>query len=158
MQIKIPLLTISERTTLGGMTDVFEDAVFFLEQQTGSVSPLLLFEPVKESRIPSQKSSVSEAPEELLVVALDETISQAVFQALKRVEAREPSYPTEQKRKSFKLKENTPLKSVFRQMAEMPLTVFSISSPVEAEAASIFFLRTAFTVSVFRHEIELPIE
>jgi len=117
----------------------------------------LLFEPLRDSRIPSQRPSVSETPKELIVVSIEPTITKAVLDALRRVEAREPEYPSETKRRTLKLKENTPFKGVFRQMAEVSLTVFSINPPEEAEAISIFFLRTPFTVSEFRKEIEVPI-
>ena len=93
MHIQIPLLPISERTTLGEMSIVFENAIAFLEQQTGVIPPLLLFEPLEESHIPSQQVSVSEAPEEILVIAITQTVREAVFHALQRVEAREPEYP-----------------------------------------------------------------
>ena len=40
----------------------------------------------------------------------------------------------------------------------MPATVFSLTMPCEdGEPGTIFFLRTAFTISEFRREIEEPI-
>jgi len=49
----------------------------------------------------------------------------AALQALKRVEVWEPEIRVEQKT-SLKLKENTPLKAMFRKMSEMPISAFSI--------------------------------
>jgi hypothetical protein len=154
MQIQIPLLPISERIRMDEFTAVFENTVNFLYKKFGTVPPILIFEPLAESYLSSAKPYVSEAPEELVVASIGENTTEAIFQALKQVEEREPQYPSESKRKSLKIKDNTPLKNLFRQMAEMPLTVFSFSVPAEADSVSIFFLRTAFTVSEFRREIQ----
>jgi hypothetical protein len=153
-QVQIPLLPISERTRIDELTGVFEFTINYLNEQFGNVPPVLIFEPLSESYISSAQPSVSEAPEELLVATVFPATTQAIFQALKRVEEREPKYPPDQKRKLLKIKENTPLKNLFRQMTEMPLTVFSISPPPGADSVSLFFIRTPFTVSEFRREIQ----
>jgi len=149
MQIRI--LPVSERTTWGELPEVFE-ATFTFYEKNGEVPPLLVFESCEEPLIPSEVPS--EAPEELIIVSLESSVKQEVFQALKRVEAREPEYPTEHSQKSLKIKDNTPLKSIFRQMTEMPVTVFSM--PLlndDPDAICIFFIRTAFTISEFRREL-----
>jgi len=74
------------------------------------------------------------------------------------VEAREPKLPANPKAKRLRFKDNTPLKNVFRQMGELPATVFSLTFPNNGlDSGTIFFLRTAFTISEFRRETERPI-
>ncbi|HEY5043661.1 MAG TPA: hypothetical protein VIK53_16940 [Verrucomicrobiae bacterium] len=144
-------MPISERITWGELPDLFE-ITFTVYEQNGEVPPLLVFEPCEEPLIPSEVPS--EAPEELLILSLESSVKQEVFQALKRVETRETEYPKEHSQRSLKIKDNTPLKSIFRQMAEMPVTVFSM--PLlddDPDAISIFFIRTAFTISEFRREL-----
>jgi hypothetical protein len=70
----------------------------------------------------------------------------------------EPNYPGRPAPEGLEIEENTPFKSIFRQMADMPATVLSFSLPPDSgELATIFFIRSAFTVSQFRREIERPI-
>lgn len=108
--------------------------------------------------MPGFKPTLSEAPEELVVFALGQMVRNAVFEALERVAEREPKI-ADRTVKLPKFKENTPLKSFFRQMAEMPATVFSLTFPDDSpDSATIFFLRTPFTVSEFRREMHRPIE
>ena|ERR1035441_2939851 len=157
-QVQIPVLPISERTTWGEIPEVMEAVVTAFEERTGTVPPLLIFEPHEESRIPSPAPTPSDAPEELVVVAVGQVVREAVFEALRRVEAREPNIPVNPKAKLPKFKDNTPLKSFFRQMAAMPATVFSLTFPDDApDSGTIFFLRTAFTISELRREMNRPI-
>ena len=157
-QVQIPVLPISERTTWGEIPEVMEAVVTAFEERTGTVPPLLIFEPHEESRIPSPAPTPSDAPEELVVVAVGQVVREAVFEALRRVEAREPNIPVNPKAKLPKFKDNTPLKSFFRQMGELPATVFSLTFPDDGpDSGTIFFLRTAFTISEFRRETERPI-
>ena len=123
---------------------------------TGEGLRLIMVEPMEESRIPDYEPGL--APDELLVVAVDPVVRQAVFEALKRIEPREPISPQEHTVRTPKIEENTRLRSIYRQMADMPATVFSLTLPCEdGEPGTIFFLRTAFTISEFRREIEKPI-
>lgn len=138
---------------------VMESIIDAYEQQTGDFPPLLLFEPGPESRIPGAMPKVPESPEHLVVIAVGQPIRSVVFEALDRVAKREPQPDANNKPKRLKFKDNTPLKSFFRQMAEMPATVFSITFPDDGpDAGTIFFLRTAFTISEFRREVQQPIE
>jgi len=119
---------------------------------------MLIFEPLEHSNIPGYQPTISQAPEELIIVTVISAVRDATFAALARVENFEPKPPGDKPTKPMKIKENTPLKSIFRQMAAMPATVFSFSFPQDdGEPATIFFLRTAFTISQFRREMERPI-
>ena len=159
MQFQIPCFPVSYRTTFEELPDVFEIFISSAEEQTGSCPPLLIFEPHPEWPTYGRLPVISEAPEELVVVALEPSVRAACFQALDRVAEREPPYPSHPPKKTFKFKSNTPLKSFFRKMAEMPMTVFSFPFPDdEPDSIHIFFLRTPFTVSEFRREITQPIE
>lgn len=157
-QVQIPCLRIPNRTTWGEVPTIMQLAGESCEAQTGSVPPMLIFEPYEESRLPHLKAKPSDVPEELIVMALGQMMRQAALDALERVAAREPNVSS-QAPKSMKIKPNTPMKSIFRQMSEMPATVFSITSLDDngEGGSAIFFLRTAFTVSEFRREIQLPI-
>lgn len=155
-QFQIPCFPISERTTWSELPDVFDAVADALPEE--SFPPLLLFEPHPETKFPHQVPVMSEAPEELLIVAVLPDVRAACFRALERVEGREPKLADENPRKSLKFKDNTPIKSFFRQMAEMPATVVSLTFPDDSpDAATIFFLRTSFTISEFRREIQEPI-
>jgi hypothetical protein len=135
-----------------------EAVVTAFEERNETVPPLLIFEPCEESRIPGPAPTPSDAPEELVVVAVGQVVREAVFEALERVEAREPNIPVNPKRKVPKFKDSTPLKSFFRQMAALPATVFSLTFPDDGpDSGTIFFLRTAFTISEFRREVQRPI-
>ena len=153
-QIQIPLLPISEKTRMDELQGTFLYSLNYLHEKFGQAPPVLLFEPLSEVNLSSSQPTLSKTPENLLVASIFPSVTESIFQALKTVEAKEPPYPSDQKRKAIKLKENTPLKNLFRQMAEMPLTVFSVTVPAEAESVSIFFLRTAFTIGEFQKEIQ----
>jgi hypothetical protein len=118
---------------------------------------LLLFVPRPEERIQSTRPAAPVPSDALIAVTFGEAMREVVFQALKRVEVREPEQRTEQKG-SLKLKENTPVKAVLGKMSEMPVTVLSFSVGEGGDdAMSVVFLRTAFTVNEFQREMEKPI-
>jgi hypothetical protein len=157
-QEQIPQLPVSEKTTWGELPDLLGAAVQVCEEKFGGCPPVLIFQPIEQSNFPGYQPTISQAPEELIVVTVIPRIRDAAFAALERVEAREPKHPGGPPPKMPKIKDNTPFKSVFRQMAAMPATVFSISlTQDDGENATIFFLRTAFTISEFRREMERPI-
>ena len=86
----MPILPISERTKLGGIMKVVDGILAMAERRGGSVPALLLFEPVKESGNPAARAAAPGAEAELVVLAFGHAMRDLVFQALKRVEAREP--------------------------------------------------------------------
>ena len=155
-QTKIPCFPISEQTTWSEIPAVISAVVDVWANATGESLRLLIVEPMEESDIADYEPGL--VPEELLVIAVDPVVRQAVFEALKRVESREPAFPHQQTVKTPKIEENTPLKSIYRHMADMPATVFSVTLPgANGEPGTVFCLRTAFTISEFRREIEKPI-
>jgi hypothetical protein len=160
MQFQIPCFPLSYRSTWAELPEILEIFMSGVEERTGTSSPLLVFEPHPDWPDYGPLPFISEAPEELVVVALEQSVRAACFRALERVESREPKYAGHTpSKKPLKFKENTPIKSFFRQMAEMPVTAFSITFPDDGpDAISIFFLRTPFTVSEFRREMHKPIE
>ena len=159
MQFQIPCFPISYRTTFAELPEVFDIFISSAEEQNGSCPPFLIFEPHPEWPSYGPLPVISDAPEELIVAAWMPSIREACFQALERFEVREPEYPNHPtSKRRLKFKENTPIKSFFRQMTEMPATVFSLTFPDDGpDSISIFFLRTPFTVSEFRREIAQPI-
>lgn len=160
MQFQIPCFPLSYRTTCAKLPELFEVATEELEERTGMFPPLLIFEPHPDWTEDDPLPLISDAPEELIVVALEQQVRAACFQALGRIEDREPKNPLRRSsNQRLKFKENTRIKSVFRQMNEMPITVFSLTFPDDGpDAISIFFLRTPFTISEFRRELLKPIE
>ena len=159
MEMQIPCLPISERTTWIDLPDRFMEFLEAVEEQTGLCPPMMIFEPQPDPRVPGHRATVSEAPEELVVVAVGSEVRAACFQALERVAEREPKLPPDHPVKSLKVKGNTPLKSFFRQMTEIPATVISLTlSADDPDAPTVFFLRTPFTVSEFRREMNTPLE
>jgi hypothetical protein len=157
-QEQIPQIPVPENTTWGELPELVGAAVQICEEKFGGCPPVLIFEPIEQSNIPGYQPTISQAPEELIVVAVIPQIRDAALAALERVEASEPKHPGGPPPKLPRIKDNTPFKSIFRQMAAMPATAFSISFPQDdGENATIFFLRTAFTISEFRREMERPI-
>ncbi len=148
--IQIPVLPISERDVLEDLRPFFADVLEMLDRKN-MPAPVLLFEVCEDDRRrPGEELKMSDAPERMVVFAAAE-FRDAVMKALKAVESREPRVPQNPSRR-IKLKGNTPLKSVFRQMAEVPITVFSMTDADFREATT-FFLRTAFTITELRKEL-----
>ena len=158
MQLQIPYFPISDCSTVAELPDYMEIFLGDVEEKTGSFKPLLILEPHPESSFHGGIPRMSEAPEELVIMAFDAEFRAACFQALERVEEREPMFPSHPQKKSLKFELNIPIKALFRKMADMPITVFSLTLQEEGpEVLSIFFLQTPFTVSEFRREIALAL-
>jgi hypothetical protein len=154
-QQKTPILPVSEKKPWREIPYVIAAGIGFCEDLFGARPTLLLYEPIGSPNSPGYEPATSEAPEELIVVALTPQEREATVAALKRVEPLEPKFPDRPAPKPPKIKDNTPFKSIFRQMADMPATVLSFSLPPDSgELATIFFIRTAFTISQFRRELE----
>ncbi len=160
MQIQIPCYPISYKSTWAELPEIVEEFSNHTMEMMGHDSPLVLFEPVPDWPAYGQPPTISEAPKEMIVIAVLQAVRDACFQALERVAEREPKVPSHTPtRTSIKAKGNTPMKSFFRQMEQAAITVFSVSIPDDGpDAITIFFLRTPFTVSEFRREIARPIE
>jgi hypothetical protein len=90
-QTKIPCFPISGMTTWSEIPMVISVVVDVWANTKGEALRLLIIEPMEESRIPDYEPGL--APEELVVVAVDPVMRQAVFEALERIEPREPVYP-----------------------------------------------------------------
>jgi hypothetical protein len=151
-QAQYPVLPLSERETFGDFTAQLED-VFTLLEGKGMAGPILLFEVCEDDRWrPAEHLTLSAAPERMVIVSLAKEVSTAVFKALEAVAEREPRIPQSRNAK-VSLKPNTPLKSVYRQMAAIPITVFSLTLGNDADDATIFFLRTPFTIGELQKEL-----
>lgn len=157
-KIKIPGIPISEETECHEILDIIEEILTLMSRETDSFSPLLLLEPQPESEVASANASPSEAPEELIVVAIEQEVRNHCFKGLEQVEKYEPKYPQNIDSRTMKITPNTSFKSLFRKMTELPLTAFSLTLPDDgADAMTFFFLRTAFTISLFIQELQKPI-
>ena len=153
-QIPIPAFPIEDGAALCDFPDIFGIFVTAFEERYGEPPPMLIFEPHPtwdSGYIPS----ISDAPEELIIVALDSYTQNACFQALEHVEDREPKLEYAQDKLSVSLSGETLVREIFSQMSDIPITVFSVTSPkIGEDTISVFFLRTPFTVSEFRREFE----
>lgn len=85
------------------------------------------------------------------LLSADEGVGRAMRAALAEVEKREPAAGA-RPRIDITMKGNTPLKQVYRRMADYPITVLSISWADDPNM-TLFFLRTAFTISEMQKEI-----
>ena len=155
-QVKVPIVPVPDRTK-------FEDFLSYSEQmwerfckETGQVSPIMIFEPCDAPRFPTELPAASEAPEELIICAVGREARQMIRAALDEIEKREPHLPKNHLF-NFKLKPNTPLKAIFREMAASPLTVFSFAFAEDGPDSGImFFIRTGFTVNELRRAFTQP--
>jgi hypothetical protein len=156
-QVKIPCFPMPETTEWNEIATAIDLTVQAYSIATGEGLSLLIYEPV-ESVSAMSDYVPSEAPEKLIVIAVFPEIREAIFGALKEIETREPKIGRDEPVAMPKLTGTTTLRTVFRHMEEMPATVLSFTVPCEEdEPGTIFFLRSAFTISEFRREIEKPI-
>ena len=151
MQFTIPCLPLPFSVTMEDFADWMESAFERIEADTGQVVPIILFEPRDwPKHLPPPP--VSTAPDAMIVVPIMPEIIAHCFRSLKEVEKREPQ--RERGIFNVKIKGNTPMKSIFRQMAAASVSVFSMSGKED----STFFLRTHFTISEFLKEVAKPVE
>ena len=154
MQFTIPCFPLSERTTMADLMEHAGMAWDAFERQTGQTAPLLLFQPLPEWPQYQEVPKVSKEPEQLIVIAAMPQIVTHCLNGLAEVEKREPQYKQEARHRRIKINFKTPMKNLFRQMADIPLTVFSMNYP----EGSVFFLRTRFTIAEFLREVEKPVD
>jgi hypothetical protein len=153
-QVRIPIRPISERTRLGNFPDVLANIIEVAERRGETVPTLLLFEPVKEGGNPAAIAASTTSA--LVVVTFGQEMRTMTFEALKRVEAREPEFPRNVEQKPPRLEYDASLKIIFREMAAAPMTVFSLTLSDDEDATTLFFVRTAFTVGELIRELEVP--
>jgi len=110
---KIPQIPVSEKTTLGEIPELLAATVRICEERFGGCPPMLIFEPIEQSNIPGYQPTVSQAPEELILITVMPVVRDAAFAALKRVDLREPKRTDGKTPEIPKIKENTPFKSIF---------------------------------------------
>ena len=153
---QVPVLPIPESTCFADIAEYCEATIDLFTKKGAKIHPVLLFEVVGAPRGGSGKIELSAAPERMLIVVVEKETRNALLEALRRVEKREPKMRDPNRQARIKIKDNTPIKSIFKQMAAIPFTVFSITF-AEDMANSVFFLRTAFTISELQKEIQATV-
>lgn len=155
-QIGIPCVAIRDSVRWGDFIDLLEDFVTAYVNDTDITPPMFMVEPQPPDSFTSP-FAISEAPEELIVATFSDDILQACYAALEIISTREPKI-TAQKSTRLKFKANFSMKRIFHQMAEIPITVFSVAANSDSTEAglSLFFIRTPFTISEFKREIQRP--
>src|SRR5205823_4607542 len=93
----------------------------------------------------------SESPDRMVVRAFETKGRDAIAGAIVRVKARLPVEPLK-KKLAVTTKENTPLRNIFKQMAELPLREFNVGT-VEDKGGMLFFLYSKEMVAGFRTEL-----
>lgn len=142
--VRIPCFPVSERSTLPDLPEMIDRWIQRYEEETGVILPAVILTPRPECKFTGHLIPVENAPEQMLVITMEPALQDASFRALEEVQKIEPSGGKLAPRKIPKFKDNTPLKSVFRQMEESAITVFSLTMAGEdgrASATTIFFLR-----------------
>jgi len=81
-QEQIPQLPVSEKTTWGELPDLLGAAVQICEEKFGGCPSVLIFQPIEQSNIPGYQPTISQAPEELIVVTVIPRIRDAALRAL----------------------------------------------------------------------------
>ena len=150
----VPCFPLPYSAPMMEMGEWMHSAFERIERDTGQTVPVILFEPHPDWQTYRPAPAVSPAPQALIVIPIIPAVTAHCFRALAEVEKREPAVEHCLGPARIKLKGNTPMKSIFKQMAAVPLTVFSFND----EETSIFFLRTRFTISEFLREFEKPVE
>ncbi len=148
-QYQVPILPMSEKTTLGESGEFIAGCIDLLEERGTPMQPVMVFAVVAG---PLQRAFLAHAIDAMLLVILDAKIRDAVMEALSRVEMREPKPQATPETRKIKFKDNTPVKSIFKQMAAQSMTVLSLTFTEDLNG-SFFFLRTPFTISEFLKEL-----
>jgi hypothetical protein len=151
-QIQIPLIPIPDDIRFGDLGELFLGTLDHLEKNGIGPFPVLIYEVCDPPDRPDELVEPSQAPERVIAISISDTSRDSLMRSLAEVEKREPPYPTPANTIRINLKDKTPLRSIFKQMAAHPLTVFSITLPEKA-AGTLFFLRTAFTISELQKEL-----
>lgn len=151
-QIQIPLIPIPDDILFGELGELFLGTLDNLEKNRIGPFPVLIYEVCDPPDRPDEQIEPSQAPERVIAISITNDSRDALMRALAEVERREPPYPNPRKPVKINLRDNTPLRSVFKQMAALPLTVFSMTQP-DQDAGTLFFIRTAFTISELQKEL-----
>lgn len=150
-QIQTPVIPIPDNTRFEEIPSLCEVCINAMESGKLPMVPVMLFEICDAPQWRHLKLTQSHAPERMLCVAADPGITKAMMAALAEVEKREPKLG-DRERLDIDIKPKMPLKQIYKRMAEFPVTVLSLAFESES-GITLFFLRTAFTISEVQKEI-----
>lgn len=150
-QIQTPVIPIPDNTRFEEIPSLCEVCINAMESGKLPMVPVVLFEVCDTPQWRHLKLTQSLAPERMLCVAGDDGIRRAMMAALAEVEKREPKIEGRQ-RVDIDFKPKMPLKQIYKRMAEYPVTVLSLTFDQES-GMTLFFLRSAFTISEMQKEI-----
>lgn len=149
--VTFPVLALSEKITFGELPELFKRTAQQLAAQK-LPNAILLLEVCAAPQWVHGTIKPSENPERMIIMAFEPKSRDAIAQALEVVKKRQPPPLKQKARANITAKPNTPLKSIFRQMGEIPLTMFSLTHSNNPES-SLFFIQTAATIAEFRREL-----
>lgn len=150
-QVQVPIIPIPDNARFGEMPSICEVVLESMEKGRTPTFPVMLLEVCDTPTWRHEKLPQSASPERMVCIAVDPKSRDAIMAALAEVEKREPASVPRPK-VDFTLKGNTPMKQIFRRMADLPITVLSLTAQDDFDA-TIFFVRTAFTISELQKEL-----
>lgn len=152
--VSLPILAISEKATFDELPTLFAETVKGLGARKIS-NALLLFEVCVAPEWAHGQLKPSANPTRMIVMTYNVVVRDAVAKALSAVGARETPRPLA--RATLKVKGNTPLNNLFKQLEEVPLTMFSMTNQ-KNPASTLFFVRTPETIAEFKRELaQIPL-
>jgi hypothetical protein len=149
-QVSFPIFALTDKTLFGELPALFTATVKRLTaQKLGNA--ILLYEVCDAPEWAHATVKPAETPDRMVIMAFKAPSSEAITNAILNVKSRLPQ-EAPKKKLHIVAKENTPLRNIFKQMSEIPLTEFNIT-PGDAPESKLFFLRTPELVAEFRNEL-----
>lgn len=149
-QVSFPIFALTDKTLFGELPKLFEATV---KRLMGQKMPhaILIYEVCDAPEWAHGTVKPAANPDRMVIMAFRpegrDAIANAILNARNRVPQEAPK-----KKLHITAKETTPLRNIFKQMSEIPLSEFNIT-PSEAPDARLFFLRTPELIAGFRDEL-----
>ncbi len=149
-QVSFPIFCLTDKTKFGELSPLFAATVKRLAEQKLS-NVLLIYEVSDAPEWIHGTVKPSEQPDRMVLVALEARGRNAIAAAIRAASAK-VSVPPLQKKLRLTAKDETPLRNIFKQMADLPLLEFNIV-PEQPPQSAVFFLRTREFIAEFRQEL-----
>jgi hypothetical protein len=149
-QVSFPILAVTDATKFGELPALFAATTKSLAAQKLS-NAILIYEVCDAPEWSHATIKPVEHPDRMMIMVYDARGRDAIVNAILNAKAKRPQEPFK-KKLHITAKAQTPLRSIYKQMAELPLTEFNLT-PDNLPGAAVFFLRTPELVADFRQEL-----
>jgi hypothetical protein len=150
-QVSFPIFALTDKTNFGELPALFTATAKRLTEQK-LPNAILLYEICDAPEWAHATVKPATSPGRMLILTYQPAGRAAIGQAIVNAKSRLKQEPP-QKKPHLTAKANTPLRNIFKQMAEIPLTEFNLV-PGGTPTATLFFLCSSELIAEFR--VELP--